>query len=251
MRNQVFVCLILFFISPVTFSDCVLKMRVADYKPYHYLNDQKEYVGLNIDMVKVLMEEANCTVTYHDVPWKRALSMMESGELDFMVNMSITEERSKYINFIGPQMDESVVLVVRNDFNHKLASLEDLKDLPHGIGIETGLFYGVEFDEKIKSDLKFRNKVETVHDINFNFRKLKFSRISGWITDKYYALHQIKTDTEYSDFKVYPNFYINRSKVYYGFSKESVGQELLFRLKAAYQRATKAGRFSKVLSQYE
>lgn len=251
MRNQILFSLILFFLSPISFSDCALKMRVADYKPYHYLNDQQEYIGLNIDMVNVLMEEAGCRVNFYDIPWGRALNMMESGELDVMVNMSITEERRKYINFIGPQMDESVVLVVRNDFNHKLASLDDLKDLPHGIGIETGLFYGVEFDEKIKNDLKFRNKVETVHDINFNFRKLKYSRISGWITDKYYAHYKIKFDPEYSDFKVYPNFYINRSKVYYGFSKKSVSQELLLKIKTAYQKASKAGKFSKVLSQYE
>ncbi len=80
-----------------------------------------------VELIEVLLNEAHCQPVYTVYPWKRALAQLQEGKLDMMVNLSITSERKEYLWFIGPQRDETIVLVVNNDFNFKVDLLEDFK----------------------------------------------------------------------------------------------------------------------------
>jgi len=146
-----------------------------------------------------------------------------------MLNMSITDERSNYINFIGPQLDETVVLVIKKGDNFKIESLDDLKKLPKGIGVDRGRVYGKAFEKKRATDKELKNCLDEVAEVDTNEKKLTAGRISVFLGFGYSVFYQIKTNPLYKDFTVHP-FVVNQDWVYFGFSKKAVPPNQLQKL---------------------
>ncbi len=244
------VCLvILIALTSQAFSQCRLSVRVANSIPQYYQDEHKSWQGMGVELVEVLLNEAQCQPIYTVYPWKRALAQLQVGKLDMMVNLSITPERKKYLWFIGPQRDETIVLVVNNDFDLKVDALDDFKTLNNRIGIENGAYYGDSFDKKYKSEPAFANLF--VHAVNTGMliNMLKAKRIIGFFEDRYSSAYKMKTQTHYQGVKAH-SFLVNQDFVYFGFSKKSVPQELLARLKKAYDKANSAGKFEAVIKRY-
>lgn len=64
--------------------------------PMHEKSDVNRAEGLLIELINaVLHEELGVPVEHHQLPWKRAQSLVKSGELDFMVTVP-TAERKQY-----------------------------------------------------------------------------------------------------------------------------------------------------------
>ena len=88
----------LFLASTYTLS-CELVVRVEDYAAQSHRDENQQWQGIDIERTKTLLNQAGCTYKF----WGRALKMLETGNLDMMMSVSKTTERSKYIHFIGPQ----------------------------------------------------------------------------------------------------------------------------------------------------
>jgi polar amino acid transport system substrate-binding protein len=233
-------------------SACELNIRVPEgntYPPFFEQDVNGKWGGLSIEMVEALLQEAGCIPIYKTLPFLRAIEYMKSGLIDMMLNMTITEKREKFINFIGPQLDETVVLVVRNDSSFTITSLDDLKKLPKYIGVERGKVYGKAFEEKRAKDAFLRSRLETVSEINLNENKLKIGRISGFLGYGYNVFYRIKNDPFYKEFTAYP-FVISQDWVYFGLSKQSVPPDLLQKLQDAYDRAKQKGVFEAIRKRY-
>lgn len=233
-------------------SACELSIRVPEdntYPPFFEQDENGKWGGLSIELVEALLQEAGCTPIYKALPFLRAIEYMKNGIIDMMLNMTITEKRQKFINFIGPQLDETVVLVVRNDSNFTITSLDDLKKLPTYIGVERGKVYGKAFEEKRTKDAFLRSRLETVSEINFNENKLKIGRISGFLGYGYNVFYRIKNDPFYKEFTTHP-FVINQDWVYFGLSRQSVPPDLLQKLQDAYDRAKQKGVFEAIRKRY-
>jgi len=231
------------------FSQCRLSVRVANSIPQYYQDVNNNWQGMAVELIEVLLNEAHCQPVYTVYPWKRALAQLQEGKLDMMVNLSITSERKKYLWFIGPQRDETIVLVVNNDFNFKVDLLEDFKAFNNKIGIENGAFYGDDFDNKYKTDPEFANLFVQAVNTDMLIKMLKLKRVIGFLEDRYSSAFKMKALTEYQGVKAH-SYLVNQDVVYFGFSKKSVSPELLARLKQAYDNANAAGKFEAVLKRY-
>ncbi len=230
------------------FADCELRIRVTNYPP-HYYKDNGQWRGMAVELAETLLNEANCKSTYTIQPWKRALISMKQGKLDMQLNLSITEERKGFIHFIGPQRDESMVLVVNEDSNYEINSLEDIKKLPGYIGIQNGAYYGETFKSKFKTDKAFTEKFHAVTNANQLIKIFRGSRVIGFIMDRYELFYKIKTNELFKGLKAH-SFFINQDFVYFGISKKSVSKELLEKLQQAYDNAEAKGNFKRVLERY-
>ncbi len=244
------VCMIILIaLTSQAFSECLLSVRVANSVPQYYQDGNKNWQGMGVELIEVLLNEAHCHPVYTVYPWKRSLAQLREGKLDMMVNLSITPERKKYLWFVGPQRDETIVLVVNNDFDFKIDSLEDLKTLNKKIGIENGAFYGGGFDKKYKNDPAFSNLF--VHAVNTSMliKMLKMKRIIGFFEDRYSSAYKMKAQSQYQGVKAH-SYLVNQDFVYFGLSKISVSKKLLARLQKAYDRASSAGKFEEVTKRY-
>jgi polar amino acid transport system substrate-binding protein len=251
MKKSVAVLTFIFCLITVNaFADCQLKMRVVDYPPQYFKDENGKWRGMAIELGTALLKEANCKVIFSELPWRRSLEFMMEGKVDMMLNMSYSEEREKYINFIGPARDESMVIAVLEESNFIINSLEDFKKLPKGIGIMIGASYGDTFDSKYETDQDFAKKIKPVPDLLQNIKKLKHNRLAGFIMDRYDLAYKVKTQKLYKGIKLH-TFIVNQNKVFFGFSKKSVPLELLTRIQRAYIRAREKGVFKEIMKNYQ
>lgn len=230
---------------------CDLVVRVPDrgsYPPFFIQDENEKWSGLSIELVEALLKEAGCTPSYKALPFRRALLYLGTGEVDIVMNLSIKEERKKYTNFIGPQLDETVVLVVRKDSDYELNSLDDIKKLPKAIGIEKGKYYGKAFKDKRENDKEFNKQIDAAPDFIFNERKLDKKHISGFLGYGYNVFARFKNNPLYKDFKVH-SLVIQEDWIYFGVSK-SIPDVMLQKLQKAYDRATEKGTFEEIKKRY-
>ncbi|MEZ4524501.1 MAG: transporter substrate-binding domain-containing protein [Desulfobacterales bacterium] len=250
-KNVLFVIMAFFLLAGNGFSH-EITVRVPEgntYPPFFLQNEKGEWGGLSIELTQALLAEAGYTPVYKAVPFGRAITYMQEGKIDMMLNMTITEERKSFMNFIGPQLDETIVLVVRKDSDFAITSLDDLKKLPKSIGVERGRVYGTSFEEKRAADEELKSKLAEVTEVDSNEKLLEADRISGFLGFGYNTFYQIRNNPLYKNFKVHP-FVISQDWVHFGFSKQSVSEDMLQKLRTAYEQIKEKGRFEEIRQKY-
>ena len=152
--------------------------------PYQYHNAQQQLTGLDLDIFNAVMSQANLPVTFTELPWKRHLQYIKTGEMDLAMGASHTPERESYAYFTLPYRKETVKLYVKKGQLEKikLNSLADLVNSPYMIGVEGGYYYGKEFQELIKQP-KFHAQLNEVIDIEENVQLLLKGHIDGFLVD--------------------------------------------------------------------
>ncbi len=226
-----------------------INVRVTDFPPIYYQTKAGDWTGLGIETAKALFKEAGCRFYFENIPWARSLELMKSGELDMMMGLSITEERKKFIHFVGPQFDETVVLILHKDIVLDIQTLDDFKKLTGEIGRVRGNYRGEKFETKFITDTKFADKFETSFSEEINIRKMISGRIIGMMEVFYVASYRLKNDPRYKNFRIHP-YRIYQNMVYFGFSKKSISKKLLMRLDNAYRKIKIRGTLQKILNRY-
>ena len=235
--------------TAVVQADCLLKMRTADFKPQFYKDSQNKWRGMSIELAEAVINEAGCRVSYQKTTWKRALHLMKYGGLDMLLNVSISKDRQKYLHFIGPLREETMILVAPSALPD-VTQFSDIVSLPSKVGVLRGAFYGKEFAKQVRQSNDFAAKFEIGDSTFENVGKLKKNRISGFFNDRYNAVHIIETRLSKQDFKIHP-LIINSGDVYIALSKKSVSDEVKKRLDAALNRVLENGTIDKIIAKYE
>lgn len=252
MRKTIFFIAWMIFVFAHNGFGAEISIRVPEdnaYAPFFLQGEKSKWKGLSIELVEALLRETGHTPKYVQLPFSRGLQYIRYGKADIMLNMTVTDERKEFMHFIGPQLDETILLVVKKGSNLPITSLNDLKKMPKPIGIELGKVYSKNFEEKRVVDKEFENILEMVNEVNLNEKKLEGGRISGFLGFGYNVFYQIKTNPLYRNFMVHP-FVINRDYVYFGFSKKSFSEKQLHLFQEAYERVVKDGEFEKIKSRY-
>jgi polar amino acid transport system substrate-binding protein len=119
-----------------------------EYKPYSYRTASGEVVGLDVDLTRLILEQVGCQYAVQEVPAKRALKMLEAGDVDLVAAASVTPERQSYGYFSAPYRSERIVMFVRRDDN-VAAAIGDLHDALKAhlrIAAGNGGSYGKDYD---------------------------------------------------------------------------------------------------------
>jgi polar amino acid transport system substrate-binding protein len=250
-KIALFIVMTIFLMANTGFS-AEVSVRVPEgntYPPFFIQNEKGVWSGLSIELVEALLKEAGFTPNYKPLPFARAITYMQEGKIDMMLNMTATEERKAFMNFIGPQLDETIVLVIRKDSDFTITSLDDLKKLPKQIGVERGRLYGKAFEEKRATDEALKSKLSEVTEVDSNEKLLEAGRISAFLGYGYNTFYQIRSNPLYKNFKTHP-FVISQDWVYFAFSKKSVPADMLQKFQDAFDRAKQKGVFETIRQRY-
>ncbi len=247
------ICLIILFSLAFlnSYSETV-KIRVISYPPQYYKDAQGNWTGIDVELASALVKKAGYTPEFVELPWSRALKDIESGELEMMMNLSKTDERSVFLEWIGPERDAKMVIITRKeDRKMSINSLDDLvriaKNRELSFGIQKDAFYSKEFNDRL-ADEKFAPYFETVSLSELNPKKLSASRIVGYFDEYLAAAHMIRTNPDYKDFVI--NAYIlSLVPVYFGVSKQ-MDKTKLQKLINAYYVLEKNGTLKKIREKY-
>jgi polar amino acid transport system substrate-binding protein len=218
--------------------------------PYQYRNSQQELVGLDFEIFDTILAKVGYTTKYIELPWKRHLHYIKTGEMDVAMGASLSEDRRRYAMFSEAYRQETVNLFVRNGQANsiKLGVLSDLTNSNYMIGIESGYYYGDEYQELIKT-VGFQKHIVEVVDIEENVTLLLAGHIDGFLVDP-------ATIKAFSDkYKMVGEFEKHALSIYQAdihiiFSKKSVKPEVVTVINQAIGDLKKSGELDKIINKW-
>ncbi len=223
MRFVATVALLLALSSPPAFSEQTLNVRVADYAPIYFQQNEK-WTGVDVELAEAIIKDAGFSANYINFPWSRALNALETGEIHVMLNFARSKDREAFSHFVGPTRTSKRILVVhRDNVGLKINNIDELADtakrLKQRVCILANVKHSKEFDDRLASDRAFAEQFQ-VSAQNETFAKMVGSkRCLGFFGDVEFLRYRIKTDPDFKDLAIHP-FTVTVNQVYLGITKK-------------------------------
>jgi len=156
-----------------------------DYPPISW-SQYDELTGFGYDVIQKILAENSINIKKSGpFPWKRTLTMLESGELDIVVGIRSTAEREKYMSFIPTPIIKSAQNIFFRQ-GAKIQSSDDLRGKTGGVLL--GTTYTEEFNLFSENNLTF----EAVNSLKQNLQKLQLGRIHYFIAPLLPTVHYMR-----------------------------------------------------------
>jgi polar amino acid transport system substrate-binding protein len=213
------------------------------YPPYHWTSNNSSFQGASLDLLKLVIPAAVKLkpVVY---PWKRALFMAEHGEIDLLLSLRKTPERSELLSFTTQQaFPNPIVVFVRKNKSFPFNKWSDLKGYKGVISL--GDKFGNGFDEYWKKELA----IQETGTMKENFQRLENGLIDYFITGEFTGkafLH--KNSLRHEIINLSPP--ISEEGIYFGFSKKSPCAPLVNQIDRKLAELEKQGTPRKLLNKY-
>jgi len=146
---------VLFFFGVIGFSTAhALILNIAcykDYRPYSYVNDKGQVVGMLIDFWNIWAEKNQVELTFLPGSLTQGLDRIKMGEADIIVGLFRSKERTQYLDFSSPMIDIQTNLYVAQKLD--IDSVENLGDMVVGVIQDD---YVVEYLSKNYPDVRIK-----------------------------------------------------------------------------------------------
>lgn len=218
--------------------------------PYQYHNKEQKLVGLDFDIFNAIIKELQIEVIFTELPWKRHLQYIKTGEMDMAMGSSHTAEREATAYFSLPYRFEKVNLFVRKGDTHKihLNTLSDLSNSSYMIGVEGGYFYGKEYQQLITTK-EFYTHINDVIDLEQNVSLLLKGHIDGLLVDPVAMKAFSKKYSLQNEFEIYP-LKIYQSDIHIMLSRKSCTKETLNQINKAIIKLKNNGEMEKIINHW-
>jgi len=231
--------------------DRTLQIGWAPWPPYQYLGENDRPAGLDIEMIEAVLDEMGCARAFQNVPWKRQLLHIQSGQLDIIAGASYVPERGEYGFFSRPYRQERVVVFARTEDAERLGDAESLGALgddQDGIASVLGYYYGEDF-ERAMQDPEFRNRLIELPTEEAAFRMLEAGRVTTVVADPYVAAQSFDQNPQWQELVAVETLY--EADIHFLLSRISVSSEFADRFNAALQRLEGRGVLDRIRNRYE
>ena len=97
--------------------------------------------------MNVIGKQISTKLVYKELPWKRHLKYIKTGQSDVAMGSSKTEDRQTYAYFTQPYRIEEIKLFVLKEKVHttQLKNLADVLNSQYILSVERGYFYGDDY----------------------------------------------------------------------------------------------------------
>jgi polar amino acid transport system substrate-binding protein len=147
----------------------------ATWPPMEMVNESKEIVGFDIDLMNAAAKEGKFAVEFRNTAWDGIFAGLEAGEYDaVMSSVTITDERKQTMDFSVPYINAGQILVVRQELEG-VDKLEQLRG--KNVGAQIGTTGAFEVEKAAGVTLK------TYDEIGLAFEDLANGRIEAVVCD--------------------------------------------------------------------
>ncbi|WP_279291488.1 transporter substrate-binding domain-containing protein, partial [Enterococcus cecorum] len=88
------------------------------FAPFEFQNEDKEYVGIDIDLLKAIAKDQGFQVNLRPLGFDTSIQAVQSGQVAGMIaGMSITDERKQSFDFSDPYFESGIQMAVKADDN--------------------------------------------------------------------------------------------------------------------------------------
>ncbi|MEW5814090.1 MAG: basic amino acid ABC transporter substrate-binding protein [Spirochaetota bacterium] len=161
----------------------------ATWPPMEFVNEKKEIVGFDIDLLNEAAREGGFEVEFRNTAWDGIFAGLKNRQYDAVISsVTITEERKQEMDFSLPYINAGQVLVVRKD----AAGVETLADLKgKAVGAQIGTTGAMEIDKVQGVTLK------TYDELGLAVEDLVNTRIEGVVADSPTAANYVLQNDNY------------------------------------------------------
>jgi polar amino acid transport system substrate-binding protein len=147
----------------------------ATWPPMEMVNESKEIVGFDIDLMNAAAKAGKFTVEFRNTAWDGIFAGLEAGEYDaVMSSVTITDERKQTMDFSVPYINAGQIMVVRKE----LEGVDALAQLAgKNVGAQIGTTGAFEVEKASGVTLK------TYDEIGLAFEDLANGRIEAVVCD--------------------------------------------------------------------
>lgn len=192
------------------------------FPPMEFINDAKEQVGFDVDLMKAIAAQANLDIEFKSVSWDGIFAGLTNGTYDIVASsVTITDERKANLDFSTPYINAGQVLVVMAD-NNKDLKLADF--VGRNVGAQVNTTGSAEVD-KVKGV-----KLKAYDDIALAFDDLLNKRAEAVVIDGPVASQYLKTDKFKGKIKVVGD---PMTSEFYGIVVKKGNKDLLDKINAA------------------
>ncbi|MGE8065330.1 substrate-binding periplasmic protein [Pseudomonas sp. NPDC089569] len=158
-----------------------LRIVTEPWAPYVY-EENGSALGLDYETTAIVFKRLGIEVQWQFLPWKRCLSMLESGQADGALDIFHSDERDATLLYPSEPLSQvQFVMFYANERPHPFRTLDELRGLT--IGTSPGYLYSQDFRESTL----FTREPAPSHEANFG--KLLRGRIDLLITDRRVGQH--------------------------------------------------------------
>ncbi len=177
--------------EPEERPDSIVVATDATWPPMEFLDENREIVGFDIDLMNAIAAAAGFEVEFRNTAWDGIFAGLATGEYDAVISsVTITEERKQNMDFSEPYINAGQVLVVRVDTSD-VETLDDLVGQTVGAQIGTTGAFAVDAAEGVET--------ATYDEIGLAFEDLAAGRLAGVVADTPVAANYALQNEAYAD----------------------------------------------------
>ena len=215
--------------------------------PYQYHNTEQQLVGLDFEIFNAIIKQAKLNIEYTELPWKRHLQYIKSGKMDVAMGASKTSEREKFSYFTSSYRMETVKLFVLFGMSKQIpiTSLKTLTSSDFMIGVESGYYYGKDYQQLIKNT-EFQSHINDALDLEENIALLFKGHIDGFLADPVTVKAFADKYNLQNEFEQHP-LDIYQTSIHIMLSKKATSIAMLKRFNDAITELNQSGEINKIL----
>lgn len=147
----------------------------ATWPPMEMVDENKEIVGFDIDLMKAVAEAGGFTVEFQNTAWDGIWAGLAAGEYDaVMSSVTITEERKETMDFSVPYINAGQILIVPQATSG-VETLADLKGKSAGAQIGTTGSFEIEKVSGVE--------LRTYDEVGLAFEDMANGRLDSVVAD--------------------------------------------------------------------
>ena len=139
LKNRMLIVLSSFFILalvmylvivPITKPDAndmrsIIIAGDENFPPFEFIDDEGDYRGFNIDIMKAIGLEMGLDISLKPMPWAEAIEALMRGDVDAIQGMARSVEREEVFSFVSHSIENALVIFTRKDTVY-INSIDDL-----------------------------------------------------------------------------------------------------------------------------
>lgn len=136
---------LLLLLAPTLQADPSLTVAWSHWPPFSQIDDKGQLDGLDVSLTRQILQRAGFTPKFRELPWARALHMVEHSQLDVAMAALPLPERQSYARFSAPYRQSAYVLLSNNPIpghQDRWDKLDNLAALCNEKGLKIGKLRG-------------------------------------------------------------------------------------------------------------
>ena len=242
-----YIYLLLALLSPIAKS-CEQTLRVGVVLPWppFVFDGEQGLTGIDVDLSRLVLAKAGFCSEFVRLPSStRGLVELEKGRVDVLPAASFTQSRAQYSYFSTPYRRERMRLFWYKDNKYRTADLAELLARNKSIVVNSGGYYGSEFEQLSQSN-DYKELIVRVPLLTHRLYMLKARRVDFMIDDEISGQYLISQE-KISGIELHP-YVIHDNPIQFMLSRKTVSQQDVNKINASIT-ATQA-KVAEVIAKY-